>query len=262
MDFDFNKNLTVDSLSGVVPDDFHGLYVEKDGKYVLKTDDPVVGSAVKAVSGLNRALNAARAEARDAKGKIIDLTPLKDFGADPNSILSAFNAQLEEARKTSKSKGTDDVEVAVRKATEALSTKHTSDLEKREARINALMTQLEETLVTSAAISALSEAGAIDVDLALPHIRNQVKVTEENGKFKVNVVDAVGDPRFSGTGNHMTISELVLDMKKSKKYMPLFKSEAPAGGGKPHGGRSFPSNSDGDKSSVDKISAGLRGRRG
>ncbi len=78
MEFNFNENQSVasDKFETAVPKDFQGLYAEKDGNYVLRTDDPAVGSAVSAITGLNKSLKIARAEAQGPHGKAIDLDKL------------------------------------------------------------------------------------------------------------------------------------------------------------------------------------------
>jgi hypothetical protein len=139
---------------------------------------------------------------------------------------------------------------------------HDKDLEARDSRIKGLTGQLHGHLVTSAATSALAAAGSIDTDLAMPHLARQVQVQEEDGKFNVHVVDAQGDTRYSGsTGAPMTITELVAEMKGTDKFKPLFKSEAPKGGGKQPGHTHVPAGGGGEMSATDKIEAGLAARR-
>ena len=107
---------------------------------------------------------------------------------------------------------------------------HSQQIKDKDTRISALKTQLHGHLVDSAAVSALKDS--IDPDLALPFVKKQVKVEEVEGKFQVNVIDNAGDVRYSGvTGDRMSIKELVDEMKTQGKYKPLFKSQAPAGGG-------------------------------
>jgi hypothetical protein len=257
MDFDFSKSTVVDSLEAV-PQDFQGLYKKgDDGKFTLESDHAGVKSAVAAVIGLNRALVAARAEAKAHKGKAVDLTALADFGETPEAILTTFNTKLSEAGK---GKSAEEFKAQVEKVKHDLATGHAKELEKVTARVTALQRQLHAQLVTSTATSALIEAKAIDPDLARPFIERQVKVSEENGEFVVNVVDDAGDPRYSGTtGKPMTIIELVAEMKGKEKYAPLFKSESHSGGGaRPDAGRRATAQvQTGEKTSLDKISSGL-----
>jgi len=266
MEFNFNDNSVVESIDKV-PQDFRGLYVEgDDGKFKLDTTDPKVKSAVSAITGLNKALVASRAEARDAKGKVIDLSALSEFGDTPDAILEGVNTKIDEIKKASKGKGAEDLERQVTKIKEELAKSHAVELEKAVKRGDALQGQLYTLLVQNEATMALAEAKAIDPDLARPFIEKQVKVTEENGKFEVHVIDEAGDPRYSGTtGTYMSIKELVAEMKAKEKFAPLFKSETQSGGGgDPHkasGGVRRGGEQQGDKSSIDKISSGLEKRR-
>jgi hypothetical protein len=261
MEFDFNKSQTVDKLDSV-PQDFRSLYVEADGKYKLDTDDPKVGSAISAITRLNKSLASERAGHDATRGKVVDLSALSEYGSTPDEILEGFTTTVEQLKKASKNKGAEDLDRQVAKIKEDLAKAHTTEKEGLTKRIDALTGQLHGLLVTNDATNALTKAGAINADLVLPHINNQVKVSEEDGKFIVHVVDQAGDTRYSGTtGAPMSIAELVDEMKSNETYQPLFKSEAPAGGGKTTTQRKqhvIPGKSQEELTPQEKIAAGLR----
>lgn len=264
MEFDFSQNTEVSDLN-TVPEDFRGLYSETEegsGKYRLASDNEGVKSAVAAITRLNQALKASRAEAKANKQNKVDLSPLADYGDTPEAILEGFNSKLTELNEQLKKKGGEDLSRQVEKIKQDLATAHAKELETRDKRVEALTGQLHGLLVTNEAKGALTEANVIDADLALPFVQNQVKVAEDDGKFMVSVVDDAGDVRYSGvTGAPMTIKELVAEMKSKEKFAPLFKSEAPGGGGTKPGGSPAPRGAHrGDTSqlsSVAKISQGL-----
>ena len=136
------------------------------------------------------------------------------------------------------------------------------ELEKRDQRNQALQNQLYGLLVENSAVAAVAELKGVP-ELLLPFIKTQVKVAEENGEFKVQVLDGQGEVRYGATGSPMTIKELVQEMKAQEKYGRLFESEAPAGpGGKPPGsGRSTPVRPSGKElTSAEKIAQGLAAR--
>lgn len=257
MEFEFNP--TVDSIE-TVPQDFRGLYVETDGKFTLN-DDPAIKSAVSAITGLNRSLKAARGEAKDLKGRQVDLSALSEYGSTPDEIIEGFQATLADAVKGKKT--AEDFQRQVAKVKEDLGQAHLAELTRERTRSEALTGQLHGILVTGEARSALAEAGAIDSDLALPFLSQQIKVSEEDGKFAVNVVDSTGDPRYSGTtGAPMSVAELVAEMKGQEKYGPLFKSEKASGGGTPaNRGRQTMQKDTADMSPKDRIKAGLEARQ-
>lgn len=251
MEFDFSKPVTnIDA----VPKDFQGLYSQSDdGKVSLRTDDPGVAAATAAILGLNGALVASRAEARNAKGNRVDLSALADYGSTPQEIAEAVQSRITEAGKNKNTA----VEEQVARIREELSQKHAGDLTAKDKINEALRGQLYTHLVTSEAVKALSEAGAIDPDLILPMLKTQVGVVEENGGFDVRILGSNGDPRYStATGNPMSIPELVAEMKGNDKFGPLFKSEKQPGGGKLPGNSSHNRQQE-ELSSVGKISAGL-----
>lgn len=244
MEFDFEPQ---DDLARV-PEAFRGMYAAEpndEGKYVVAEQLAPVSTAV---VGLNKALKAARAE---AKAKNIDLSPLNEFGETPEEIKQNIQAKLDELADAKGAK------VDIDKIKQDLARGHSKELEKHQTRTQALQNQLYETLVKNEAISAITDAKGIP-ELLLPYVSNQVKVVEEDGKFQPYVVDNAGDVRYSGvTGQPMTIRELVSELKANEKLGRAFESEAPRGGGmNPNGGRKVPMN-DQPKTSVDKISAGL-----
>lgn len=231
MEFNFGENTEVTDLTKV-PTQFHGLYAEADGKFKLR-DAPEVKGAVEAILGLNKALVASRAEAKAAKGKAVDISALKDFGATPEEIKAAVDAKLKEL--TDELAKGDKAKLNLDKIKADLAAAHSNDLKSKDTRIGALTGQLYNLLVENAATSAVAEAKGVP-DLLLPFVKQQVKVVEEDGQFQVYVVDGQGDRRYSGiTGQPMTIKELVAEMKSNEKYGRLFESEAPQGQGTPPG---------------------------
>ena len=248
MDFEFQE---VESLDNV-PEQFRGLYAEADGKYQL--NEPFKGVA-EAVTGLNRSLKASRAEAKAMKGKV-DLSALSEFGEDPASIAETVKTRLQELE--GQLANGDKAKLNLDKVKEDLAKAHSKDLEKINKRSDALQTQLYGLLVENAATTAISELKGIP-ELLMPFVKTQVNVVEEEGEFRVFVVDPQGDRRYSGiTGQPMSIKELVSEMKANEKFGRLFESEAPQGGGTPPaGGRRPAQQPRGEMSATDKIKAGL-----
>lgn len=249
MDFEFQE---VESLD-VVPEQFRGLYAEADGKFRL---NETYKGVAEAVTGLNRSLKASRAEAKALKGSKVDLSALADFGDSPEAIAQAVQDRIKELE--GQLANGDKAKLNLDKVKEDLAKAHSKDLEKVTKRSEALQTQLYGLLVENAATTAIAELKGIP-ELLMPFVKTQVNVVEEEGEFRVFVVDAQGDRRYSGvTGQPMSIKELVSEMKANEKFGRLFESEAPQGGGTPPGGARRPANAPaGERSSVDKIAAGL-----
>jgi hypothetical protein len=259
MDFLFSENKEVQSLDKV-PTDFQGLYKQDGDKYVLDTENTATKSAVSAITRLGEALKASRAESKSFKGQKVDLSSLSDFGTSPEEILASFKTKTEELE--GKLAGNDEAKLNLDKVREDLAKGHAKDMEGMKFKNTALGTQLNKVMVESVAKSAVNEAKG-DVDLLMPFVTTQVRNVEENGEFKVFVVDPQGDKRYSGvTGEPMSIVELVSEMKGSDKYAKLFTSEQKSGGGMPPGssnkslGTQKPNQ--GDLSPVDKIAEGLK----
>lgn len=254
MEFDFVE--TVEDISKV-PDQFKPLYEQgEDGKYTIAADDRIKGMHG-ALFGLNTALKAARGEAKNLRGQKVDLSPLAEFGEDPATIASTFQAKLDElntALQEGKKINPDKIRADLQKGFDA-------EREKITKRNEALTNQLHTLMVDNAATSAIVELKGVP-ELLLPFVRQQVKVVEEDGQLAVTVVDGQGDTRYSSaTGKPMTIKELVTTMKADQKYGRLFESEALDGGGfPPNGGQRRTPIQQGDKTAQDKIRDGMRRR--
>ncbi len=246
MEFDFapQEDLTK------VPEAFRGMYnaeANEEGKYTVNETLAPVSAAV---LGLNKALKAARTE---AKTKAVDLSPLSEYGDTPEGIKEAIEAKLNDIMSKD-----DQAKVNIDKIKKDLAEGHSKELSKTNERAEALKNQLYTMLVQNEATTAITEAKGV-TELLLPYVKQQVQVKEEGGKFEAFVVDAQGDVRYSGvTGQPMTIRELVAELKATEKLGRAFESDAPNGGGgmTPNSGRRAP-NIKQEKTSVDKISAGL-----
>lgn len=246
MEFDFSAQDDVQK----VPEAFRGFYStepNEEGKYTVAES---LSPAAQAIVGLNKALKAART---DAKTKAVDLSPLADYGTNPTEIKEKFEAKLQEF--LDKDEG---AKVNIEKIKQDLAQGFAKETEKLKTRNEALQGQLYDTLVRNEAVTAIAEAKGVP-DLLLPFVVNQIKVNEDDGKFQSYVVDGAGDIRYSSvTGNPMSIRELIAEMKGNEKYGRLFESEAPKGNGmKPNAGKAG-APAKGESTSLDKISAGLK----
>ncbi len=243
MEFEFG---VVESLDKV-PEQFRPLYVAgSDGKFAL---GETFKGVAEAVTGLNKALKSERGR------KMVDLSALADFGDTPEKIKEAFTSKIKdlEDQLAAGSK------VNVEKIRQEFATAHASEVTKHKNRAEALQSQLYGLLVDNQAVSVLAEAKG-DTELALPFVRQQVKVVEEEGKASVHVIDKDGNRRYSTvTGLPMTIKELVVEMKGNARYARLFDSEALSGGGMSPGGGKPPIKppAGAPRSALDKIKAGL-----
>jgi len=257
---EFNFANEIDSVDKI-PEQFRPLYAQDDARSLMVLrDDPAVKGAVTAITGLNRALSASRAEAKAAKGRAIDLTPLSEFGDNPNSILEGFNSKITELQ-SELAKG-DKAKLNLDKIKQELAEAHSKDLKTKDTRIEALTGQLYNLLVENTASSAVTELKGVP-QLLMPFIKQQVKVVEQDGEQKVFVTDKSGDIRYSGvTGQPMTIKELVSEMKADAQFGRLFESDTQRGGtgdnqNVRHSSNPRVSNAD-EMSPTDKIRSGLR----
>ena len=236
MEFDFAESLeTLDA----VPQDFRGLYIangEGEG-FRLNTEGEGVGPAIAAVSRLNKALKASREDTRRAKEKAgtVDLTPLADYGTDVESILTGVQAALTEAREAGTGKSAEKVKEQLAALRKELETAHTAAMQVVTTRLDGRTAQLNRELSTNRLKAELQEQGAINADVVVPFLQQQIGTREADNGDLVSYVrdmssgesDAV---RFSSTtGKEFTIAELVTEFAGQEANKALFKSEKSPG---------------------------------
>jgi hypothetical protein len=217
--------VVVDKLEDV-PEALRELYTKgEDGKYRLDAD------GIEDVGGLKSALAKERGRAKDLEKRLKDLNLPDDLDADRIAALLALEEESKKGSLTDKQK--EDLDAFKRQ----LQDNHAKELGKRDERIKALTTALEEELITARATAAIA-GGRGSVKLLLPHLRRQAKVLEENGKFTAVVIDEQGHTRIKGDkGTNMSFEDLVTEMQDQDDYAGAFDGSGASGGGATGGGR-------------------------
>lgn len=255
MPVDFVAEL--EKLDGL-PGEYHGFYAEKDGKFRLRDDDPIVKAAASTINGLNGALKNARKEAEGHKSKAGDWKPFAEYGDNPTDIATAITAKIKELEETVAKNGKVDIE----KVKASIAESYKGEITKRDGIVTSLKESLHKHLVVGAATASLAKLEG-DVELALPHVLSRLRPVEDDGKYEVVVLDEHGEVAYSKTnpGGKMTVEEYVTEMSKSDRYKPLFKSQARSGGGtNPGGSRGNPGRTTGNPATMsanEKIAANL-----
>lgn len=206
--------MTVDAIDAI-PEAQRSLYKESNGKFVLDVDgyeDPV---------GLKTALQAERLNAKTASQQA---AAWKALGKTPEEIKALVDAAAQaEADKLGKSGEWD-------KLKQQMADQHRTELGKKDERISTLTKSLERRLIDADATAAIAAAKGVPA-LLLPHVRASVKVIEDGGDFKVQVVDAAGNPRVNGKGEFLSIADLVGEMRQSEVFGRAFEPSGTSGSG-------------------------------
>lgn len=255
----------VENLDNVA-EEFKGEYREVEGGYQLDVA-PVNGLVLENVEGLKSALGKERNNVSSLNKELNKVK--KEFdGIDPMELIGA-KAQLEDLQKKYDDLAAIDPtaeadKLADQKVKDTISKKqkewekqYNKEVGNRDERITGLTSQLHEIMVQSVAVQALAENGAGDsVDLLLPHVLKNVKLTENEGKAEVQVIDTEGNPRVRSDGRNMSITDLMPEFKE--KWPNAFSANAKSGGGTPPNPKPSGGKRDGDMSSLDMINQGLQ----
>jgi len=202
---------TLDTL----PESVRPLYKEDNGKFRLDLDgyeDP---------QGLKSALQKERDAAKEATRKV---SAWEKLGKTPDEI----NALLEAHHKTETDKlgKSGDWE----KVRQQMADQHAKELSKRDEVVQAKDKAIERYLIDAQATAAIAEMKGAAA-LLLPHVKQNVRVMQEDGEFVTRVVDAAGNPRVDAKGKFLTINDLVSEMRQSETYARAFDASGASGSG-------------------------------
>ena len=266
MEFDFNENSQVDSLSKV-PEKYQGLYNESQGDdgstiYTLSdTAKPLAEAYMGQTAALNEArnhqkkLNDENAQRRTANKAFTQLA--SDLGLEESDdIAGSLKGHVESLQ--SQIKGGEELKINLDKIKTDYDKRLQEALDSKDAENAKMKSSLEKHLVGEAATKAISDAKGSST-LLLPIVKDRVKVVQDGEDYVVRVVDNTGDFRSDGKGGWMTVSDLVSDLKSNSEFARAFESEAPSGNNSSPGSSNRPSktNRGENKSSTQKIADGL-----
>mgnify|MGYP003119017773 CR=1 FL=1 len=227
-----------------VPEALREHYKKHENGYLLNAQQSG-GYSVENVAGLKSALGAARAEAKDATGK------LAGFVGDDGEMLDAVTAREAMAKLAALGNDADvesKVSAAVQAQVDALSKKHSQELSLRDERVAGLTSQISKHILDDALTHALIDTSegrtqAINPKVLAASMRDRLKVQETEGKWEVHVLDEQGQRRISpasGSDAWMSVAELV-DEGRNGDLKPFFRAPSVAGTGGVEGRTSDPS---------------------
>lgn len=228
------------------------LYKEKDGKYILdvqKTD----GLGLEDVSGLKSTVEKLRASERVLQGEVKTAgdalkvaqsshkeAMTKYDGIDAEAARSALGKIAEIKNWDGETKVKEAVTVAVQEVEqkakirlEEVVVQHTTIVDGLQVDLKESQDQLQEAIVTSKIIEAISVEGG-NVSVLMPHVKSQVKMVKDgHGKWKPEVQKEDGTPRIGDSaGNDMTVTQLVQEMKTQDTFAGCFSGTNQSGTGK------------------------------
>lgn len=237
-----------DSLDDVTK----ALYKEKDGNYILdvqKTD----GYNLENVDGLKNTVEKLRASEKVLQSEVkVAEEALKTAQASHKETMAKYDGIDAEAARSALSKIDDiknwDGETKVREAVavaiqeieqkakiklDEVVKQHSTTVDGLQVELKESQNQLQEAIVTSKIIEAISAEGG-NVNVLMPHVKNQVKMVKDgHGKWKPEVQKADGTPRIGDSaGNDMTVIQLVQEMKTQDTFAGCFPGANQSGTGK------------------------------
>jgi hypothetical protein len=252
----------VDSIDDL-NDNLKGLYKKSGDKYLLDLNNV---NEHPAVSGLSKTMR----EERDARKKFekslkeiqkkadgLDLDALKDIDIDEyksniadlekfkKELLTRNKKKLKDKEQWEKLEkqlqdqnklDIDDVHDSYLKKVDSYKQKLEEITTSKDTEMKTMLKSLESHLKDKEIISALAEAKG-NVPVLMPHISKFVKVIKNSAdEYVSSVIDSEGTQRITDTGEPMTISEFVTELKNKPEFKGegIFAKETkPGGSGSP-----------------------------
>lgn len=211
-----------------IPEALREYYEEKDGKWVLDSDFQQVDT--------RRLTNDLATERRKRQEFEAKVRKWEELGKTDEEIAELIAKSAELETQTLERKGEwDKLRQQMVDTHNAALKKLNDKLTEKDAEIKRRDQSIQNLLIDTSATAAIA-ANEGDPELLMPFVRNQLRVIEDEGKHKVQIVDAQGGPRVNGKGEPLSVAELVAEMRQNEKYGRLFKGSGASGGGTPPGG--------------------------
>ena len=196
-------------------------YISEDGKFKLDVR-PIAGFELANTTGLKNALETERHGRTEAEKS---LKAFGDLNVDTARDAMAFHDKFKDANPDEKAKQQFETWKG------DVVTAHQNEMVGVSAERDDAYNQLRNSLVTSAATAALSEAGGA-IALLLPHVEKHIKMEREGDQFVAKVVNEKGEGRVGdGAGNPMTIPQFVAEMKATEGFQTAFTGTNSSGSG-------------------------------
>lgn len=164
---------------------------------------------------------------KEAKERRILLNQLSENNLSVEEAIE-LKKKFEETERTSAERKGD-----VEKLKEQLENKYSREIKERDEKLKKMQDSLYDHLVSSRAAEALANLDPVKGagKILMPHVQKYAKVSEEDGKYVVRIVDEDGDVRFNENGDFMTIADFMADLRKDDVLSHLFVQTKNSGGG-------------------------------
>ena len=229
-----------------------------NGMFLLKVDT-ISGFALENVAGLKATVSARQADNDTLKAENGQLKASGETQAARITELEAIDPASEADRLA---------EERVKSTTEQMKARHTEELQVKDTAILKLQGGLQNALIRSEAVTALTDQKG-SVKLLLDGLMARCKLKERpladnsGTEFYAVVLDDAGNPKIADAqGTEQTIAQHVTEMKADPDFARAFDgTEASGAERQTQVGTVTPTPAEGDKTSMQKITDGLKAQR-
>ena len=212
----------IDSLEGLA-ESIHEHYLKgDDGKYRLDVTEQD-GMALENIAGMRNTIDSVKHEKQQLKDKY---KPFDDLEMDISEIQSLKDKVKQMSNWTDDQKLQDKMDAARADAVK----EHKAAAETWAQRESKLVGIVKQEQISSKATAAILSAKA-EPELMLPIVEKHLQMREtDDGSFITEVINPkTGAARSNNSGDPMSISELVAELKKDPRYGRAFDSTSKGG---------------------------------
>ena len=204
--FEFSQNTEMESLDSV-PENFRVFYKQSDSGEGFQLNFDDPATA-SAVASITGLAKSLKASRKDADGFRKQRVDLSALSEYGETPEAALESfQAKVGELESQLQEGSKAKVDIDRIREDLSKSHGKELEKRDVLVSSLKDQLYANLVVSEATTAISAQRGV-AELLMPFVKERIRAVEEEGSVQVYVVDGDGNRRYSGTtGEAVPVAE-------------------------------------------------------
>lgn len=215
----------VDNLDSV-PEELRSHYIEAEGGHRLDVEDMLHDSEV---AGLRTTLGQMKGEKKELK-KV--LGAFKSLGMEPDELSSSIE-ELARFRESETGKTAEELAAEKIEAVKAqMLKKHQAELAAYEEKVGALSSRHRQYLTKAAAAEAINKAGGLAGPL-LPLLMGRMDIADDDSVF---MKGDDGNPLVTRTGQNMTPTEYLEDLKQQAEFRGCFQAPKGSGSGSPSDG--------------------------
>lgn len=267
MEFEFNLNGPIENLDKV-PAHYHQHFTEGEGGFTVSEAFVPIAKELNGLNGnltkVRSSLTKANGESATRRQQLSAFDSLYDGAEGLEDRTPEALANYIQSLRTQATQGGADgaaAQAEIDRIKKTMTESHNTALAERDGTIETLNKEIR-TLMVDGRISRAVAAQSGNPTLLTPMLERECDVkVNEDGERVVVILDAkTGQPRYSSTGDLLTIEERVSELKEDQQFAAAFKGQVPGGTGSPQGSNRVKSKTNGAAPDYSKMTPNTKAK--